>query len=182
MKKELNVIGLDCGHCALTLEKYLEKVDGVKSCNINFSTSKIFIETEEDNFKVVFKNIIKTAKQVNPDVKITETKETGKSFKLYDIILYVVGLFVGVTALLTVDYPIIYWISLVLSAMCMGYKTYWKAILQLKHFKINENTLITISLIGAIAVGESMEGLMVIALYTLGKMLDLVFCIFCSNL
>ena len=78
----------------------------------------------------------------------------------------------GVTALLTVDYPIIYWISLVLSAMCMGYKTYWKAILQLKHFKINENTLITISLIGAIAVGESMEGLMVIALYTLGKMLE----------
>ena len=60
MKKELNVIGLDCGHCALTLEKYLEKVDGVKSCNINFSTSKIFIETEDDNFRAVFKNIVKT--------------------------------------------------------------------------------------------------------------------------
>ena len=172
MKKELNVIGLDCGHCALTLEKYLEKVNGVKSCNVNFSTSKIFIETDEENFKTVFKDIIKTARQVNPDVKITETKETGSSFKLYDIILYFFGLIVGVVALFTADYPLLYWIMLIVSALCMGYRTYWKAILQLKRFKINENTLITISLIGAIAVGESMEGLMVIALYTIGKMLE----------
>ena len=27
MKKELNIVGLDCGHCALTLEKYLQKID-----------------------------------------------------------------------------------------------------------------------------------------------------------
>lgn len=172
MKKELNVIGLDCGHCALTLEKYLEKVNGVKSCNVNFSTSKIFIETDEENFKTVFKDIIKTARQVNPDVKITETKETGSSFKLYDIILYFFGLIVGVVALFTADYPLLYWIMLIVSALCMGYRTYWKAILQFKRFNINENTLITISLIGAIAVGESMEGLMVIALYTIGKMLE----------
>lgn len=172
MRKELNVIGLDCGHCALTLEKYLEKVNGVKSCNVNFSTSKIFVETEDDNFKAVFKDVIKTAKQVNPDVKITENKESGSSFRLYDIILYVFGLIVGIIALFTTDYPILYWIMLIVSALCMGYRTYWKAILQLKRFKINENTLITISLIGAIAVGESMEGLMVIALYTIGKMLE----------
>ena len=26
MKKEYNIIGLDCANCALTLEKYLQKV------------------------------------------------------------------------------------------------------------------------------------------------------------
>ncbi len=172
MKKELNVIGLDCGHCALTLEKYLEKVDGVKSCNINFSTSKIFIETEEDNFRTVFKNIIKTAKQVNPDVKITEEKQSGSNFRLSDIILYVVGVILGIVVIF-VDLPVVlYWIMLVTSILLMGYRTYIKAVLQLRHLKINENTLITLSIIGAVAVGESMEGLMVIALYTLGKMLE----------
>ena len=172
MKKELNVIGLDCGHCALTLEKYLEKVDGVKSCNINFSTSKIFIETEEDNFRTVFKNIIKTAKQVNPDVKITEEKQSGSNFRLSDIILYVIGVILGVVVIF-VDLPVVlYWIMLVTSILLMGYRTYIKAVLQLRHLKINENTLITLSIIGAVAVGESMEGLMVIALYTLGKMLE----------
>ena len=172
MKKELNVIGLDCGHCALTLEKYLEKVDGVKSCNINFSTSKIFIETEDDNFRAVFKNIVKTAKQVNPDVKITEEKQTGNNIRLYDIILYVIGLIMGIVVLFVDLHPVLFWCMLVVSALLMGYRTYIKAILQLRHLKINENTLITLSIIGAVAVGESMEGLMVIALYTLGKMLE----------
>ena len=172
MKKELNVIGLDCGHCALTLEKYLEKVDGVKSCNINFSTSKIFIETEDDNFRAVFKNIVKTAKQVNPDVKITEEKQTGNNIRLYDIILYVIGLIMGIVVLFVDLHLVLFWCMLVVSALLMGYRTYIKAILQLRHLKINENTLITLSIIGAVAVGESMEGLMVIALYTLGKMLE----------
>lgn len=172
MKKELNVIGLDCGHCALTLEKYLEKVDGVKSCNINFSTSKIFIETEDDNFRAVFKNIVKTAKQVNPDVKITEEKQSGNNIRLYDIILYVIGLIMGIVVLFVDLSPVLFWCMLVVSALLMGYRTYIKAILQLRHLKINENTLITLSIIGAVAVGESMEGLMVIALYTLGKMLE----------
>ena len=27
MKKEFNIKGLDCGHCAMTLEKYLEKLE-----------------------------------------------------------------------------------------------------------------------------------------------------------
>ena len=172
MKKELNVIGLDCGHCALTLEKYLEKVDGVKSCNINFSTSKIFIETEDDNFRAVFKNIVKTAKQVNPDVKITEEKQTGNNIRLYDIILYVIGLIMGIVVLFVDLHLVLFWCMLVVSALLMGYRTYIKAILQLRHLKINENTLITLSIIGAVSVGESMEGLMVIALYTLGKMLE----------
>ncbi len=172
MKKELNVIGLDCGHCALTLEKYLQKVEGVKSCNINFSTSKIFIETDDDNFKTVFKRIVNCAKEVNPSVKITEQKENGSSFKLYDIILYVIGIILGLVVIFVDLNPVLYWIMLVMSGLCLGYKTYWKAIIQLKRFQINENTLITLSIIGAVAVGESMEGLMVIALYTLGKMLE----------
>ena len=54
----------------------------------------------------------------------------------------------------------------------MGYKTYFKAIFQSIHLKLDENTLVTISIIGACALNESMEGLMVIALYTLGKMLE----------
>ena len=119
MKKELNVIGLDCGHCALTLEKYLEKVDGVKSCNINFSTSKIFIETEDDNFRAVFKNIVKTAKQVNPDVKITEEKQTGNNIRLYDIILYVIGLIMGIVVLFVDLHPVLFWCMLVVSALLM---------------------------------------------------------------
>lgn len=172
MKKEYNIIGLDCGHCALTLEKYLEKVKGVKYCNINFSTSKLFLEIEDDNSKEIIKDIMKTASRVNPSVKITEDKQSDNKINIIDIILYVIGICLGLVVIFANLPKVWFWILLVISALLMGYKTYIKAILQLRDFKINENTLITLSIIGAVAVGESMEGLMVIALYTLGKMLE----------
>jgi len=172
MKKELNIVGLDCGHCALTLEKYLQKIDGVVECNVNFSTSKIFLDIEDIRYKEVLKEIYKTTKQVNPSVKLSEHKENASNVRFHDIILYVIGLILGAIVLFVPMNNYLYYTLLIISALLMGYKTYLKAILQLRYLKINENTLITISIVGACLLGESMEGLMVIALYTLGKILE----------
>lgn len=174
MKKEFNIKGLDCGHCALILEKYLEKVDGVKSCNINFSTSKLFLDIE-GNIKDVLKRIHKTIKQVNPEVSVNEDNDNDRNISLFDIIVYFIGVMIGcfVIFLPVKEWScVLYYILLILSGLLLGYKTYLKAILQFRRFQINENTLITLSIWGAVAIGESMEGLMVIALYTLGKMLE----------
>lgn len=172
MKKEYNIVGLDCGHCALRLEKSLQKIDGVKSCNINFSTSKMFLEIDDTNPKDIIKNIFETTKQVNPSVKITENKEADAGVGVASIILYIIGVIVGIIVIFKEIPTVLYWIMLVSSALLMGYKTYYKAIHQLRLLKLNENTLVTLSVIGAIAVGEEMEALMVIALYSLGKMLE----------
>lgn len=172
MKKEYNIVGLDCGHCALTLEKYIASIKGVNECNINFSTSKLFVDVDDENFKAIIKEMYKLSKQVNPDVTITEEKQIDTKLPVIDIIAYSIGLILGLMVLFISLNIYAYYILLGISALLMGYKTYLKALLQLKHFRINENTLITISVIGAIALGESMEGLMVIALYTLGKMLE----------
>ena len=172
MKKEYNIVGLDCGHCALTLEKYLEKVNGVKACNVNFTTSKLFIEIEDDNAKGVIKDVLKTVKTVNPSVKLSESAEDKAEVNYIDIILYIIGFILGLIVIFTTLSPVFYWIMLIASALCMGYKTYYKAVFQLRHLKLNENTLVTLSVIGAVAVGEQMEGLMVIALYTIGKFLE----------
>lgn len=172
MRKEYVITGLDCGHCALTLEKYLQKVDGVKDCNINFSTGRLFIEIDDVKSKEILKNVFRTTKQVNPDVKLSENNINSSNIKLYDIIMYIIGLILGLIVIFLPLDNILFYSLLTLSILCMGYKTYYKAIIQLRHFRINENTLITISIIGAIAVGESMEGLIVIALYTLGKFLE----------
>lgn len=174
MKKVYNIVGLDCAHCALTLEKYLQKVDGVISASINFSTSKLYVEMEDDNYKQIQKNIMKMTKNVNPDVKISEEEndDVASSTRITDIILYAIGIMLGLIVIFVHMPTYLYWLLLVCSLICMGYKTYIKAILQLKNFTVNENTLVTISVIGACAVGESREGLMVIALYTLGKMLE----------
>lgn len=175
MKKEYNITGLDCGHCALTLEKYLQKVDGVISASINFSTSKLYLEIEDDKVLSTIKNINKTIKQVNPDVKISQDHDHSfdSTVSQLDIILYCVGLVLGLIILFVKPIPTwLYFTMLITSLLLMGYKTYFKAIFQSIHLKLDENTLVTISIIGACALNESMEGLMVIALYTLGKMLE----------
>ena len=175
MKKEYNITGLDCGHCALTLEKYLQKVDGVISASINFSTSKLYLEIEDDKVLSTIKNINKTIKQVNPDVKISQGPDHSfdSTVSQLDIILYCVGLVLGLIILFVKPIPTwLYFTMLITSLLLMGYKTYFKAIFQSIHLKLDENTLVTISIIGACALNESMEGLMVIALYTLGKMLE----------
>lgn len=175
MKKEYNITGLDCGHCALTLEKYLQKVDGVISASINFSTSKLYLEIEDDKVLSTIKNINKTIKQVNPDVKISQGHDHSfdSTVSQLDIILYCVGVVLGLIILFVKPIPTwLYFTILITSLLLMGYKTYFKAIFQSIHLKLDENTLVTISIIGACALNESMEGLMVIALYTLGKMLE----------
>ena len=175
MKKEYNITGLDCGHCALTLEKYLQKVDGVISASINFSTSKLYLEIEDDKVLSTIKNINKTIKQVNPDVKISQGHDHSfdSTVSQLDIILYCVGLVLGLIILFVKPIPTwLYFTMLITRLLLMGYKTYFKAIFQSIHLKLDENTLVTISIIGACALNESMEGLMVIALYTLGKMLE----------
>ena len=100
MKKELNVVGLDCGHCALTLEKYIQSVKGVKECNVNFTTSKIYIDIEDAEYKKILKEIYKTAKQANPDVILSEEKTNKSNYNVIDIIFYIIGLFVGLFVIL----------------------------------------------------------------------------------
>lgn len=179
MKKEFNIKGLDCAHCAMTLEKYLQKVDGVKSASINFSTSKLCLEIDDDNSKGIIKDVYKMTKQVNPDVKLFDT-ESGHNHEhdhdratyLIDIIMYGIGIILGLIVIFVPLGIVIHWIMLICALLLMGYKTYIKAVHQAIHLKLDENTLVTISIIGACAVGESMEGMMVVALYTLGKMLE----------
>lgn len=178
MKIEYNIHGLDCAHCAMTLEKYLQKMDGVIDAKINFATSKLNIEIEDDK-KEILKGLSKYIKKINPDVKINEVHEMhehnhehNEKVGLIDIILYSIGLILGLIVIFVPLGVALKWIFLISAVLLMGYKTYYKAITSLCRFRLDENTLVTISVIGACALGESMEGMMVVALYTLGKMLE----------
>ncbi len=65
-----------------------------------------------------------------------------------------------------------FWTIYAVAALLLGWKTYYKALTQLFRGVINENLLITISVVGASIVSQHMEGLMVIALYSIGKIFE----------
>ena len=67
---------------------------------------------------------------------------------------------------------ILHTIVIILAYGVLLFRTAKKALKQLKNKVLDENTLITISTIGAYLVGEEMEGAMVIFLYEIGKILE----------
>lgn len=69
MKKTFN-IDVDCALCAEKVEEAIRKIDGVKSCNINFITQKMTIEA--DDIDSLMKTIVKTSKRIEPDFEIDD--------------------------------------------------------------------------------------------------------------
>ena len=129
MKKEYNITGLDCANCALTLEKYLQKVKGVNNASINFSTSKLYLDIDECDSKATLKEINKTIKVVNPDVKIVEEHNHNEHVEFIDIFLYAIGIILGLIVIFAPLNIYLHWIFLILSLLLLGYKTYRKAII-----------------------------------------------------
>lgn len=170
--KKLKFEGLHCPNCARKLEEQINKLDSVKLAKINFL--KEYIEFDSVTPETAEEDIIKLAHELEPDVKIFSKQKTKGSHKKFiiDLLVLILGIAVGLVALYVHMPTWAYWTLFVTSALLMGHKTYYKALRLLLKGSINENLLVTISIIGATAVGEHFDGLMVVALYSIGKILE----------
>lgn len=70
MKKVFKLEGLDCAHCAAKIEEKVSKLEGVKSVVINFMTTKITLESVDENIADVVEKVKKLINEVEPDVNM----------------------------------------------------------------------------------------------------------------
>ena len=70
MKKVFRLEGLDCAHCAAKIEERVSKLEGVKSVVINFMTTKMTLESIDENFVDVVEKVKKLINEVEPDVNM----------------------------------------------------------------------------------------------------------------
>lgn len=68
MKKRFRLEGLDCANCAAKMEKGISELDGVKSVTVNFITTKMIIEAEDDKMDTILKEAEKIIKDLEPQV------------------------------------------------------------------------------------------------------------------
>lgn len=172
MIKKVKILGLDCGHCAKVLEDRLKKLPNIKSVEVNFAQSEIVFEA--DNVERAFKDIVSVAKKVEPEAKIVDdsNEKKKKSPIIFSVASLIVGVIIGILSLVTKTNSALHYTLLVLSVVIVGYKVYFKAVKQLFQGIVNENLLLTISVVGAIAIGKDFEGIMVITLYSIGKIFE----------
>lgn len=159
---------LDCANCAKKIENAIKEDERFQNVIVNFSTLTISFKTDlEDPFKEIFKII----KRVEPNVLVYAEKENPNKQDL-ELFRFIFALIIlGISFL--IPNAIIKEVLLVISYLLLLYKTFIKAIKKIvKSHNVDENALICISAIGAYILGEHMEGLMVLLLYVLGKILE----------
>lgn len=168
MKKyKYNINNLDCANCARKIEEILNKNKELKNAIVNFNTSKISYEAEREFSIKELNDIIKT---VEPDAYVT--KEENKTKKEFHLSILIIALAIGLFGYFMRLNNTVKMILYIVAYTLLLYRTGINAVKLLFKKTINENMLITISCIGALAIGEVVEGMLVIALYTIGKILE----------
>ena len=166
MKYKFNIKNLDCVNCAREVEKSLNEDKKINKAVVNFNTSTITVETDVDD---AFSYVKETVAMIEPDAILSEEKIESDNNK--DVYRLLIGAVIGILGIVIKMSPI-NMILIVIAYIILIYKTLLTALKQLKNRKINENFLVSISAIGAYLLGKHHEGLMVIFLYELGKMLE----------
>lgn len=166
MKYKFNIKNLDCANCAREVEKSLNEDKKINKAVVNFNTSTITVETDVDDAFSYVKEIVA---MIEPDAILSEEKIESDNKK--DVYRLLIGAIIGILGIVIKISPI-NMILIVIAYIILIYKTLLTALKQLKNRKINENFLVSISAIGAYLLGKHHEGLMVIFLYELGKMLE----------
>ena len=72
MKKVFRLEGLDCAHCAAKIEERVSKLEGVKSVVINFMTTKMTLESIDENIGEVVEKVKKLVNEIEPDVNMVK--------------------------------------------------------------------------------------------------------------
>lgn len=70
MKRVYRLEGLDCAHCAAKIEKKVATLKGVNEVNVNFLTSKMTLDIEEDKADALADEIEKIVHKFEPDVVV----------------------------------------------------------------------------------------------------------------
>lgn len=172
MKKyEFILKDLDCAACANEIQEKLAKNPKLYNVNVNFAKLKLTYETEE----VSVEEVRKAVKEQEPEVEMIPAdkmkemeSKTGAHITrlLVGIIIAGIGLYAKLPSAINT-------MLIILGYAILLFRTAKNAIKMLfTSKKVNENFLITISCIGAYLVGEHIEGLMVIILYEIGKILE----------
>lgn len=182
-KYKFTLKNLDCANCANKIQNKLSENKDYKDVVVNFNTLRLSFESKQE-YNDVKENIVEVISKLEPEVEVLDINEhhheehshnkIPKEKKrinanlvrlIIGIILMILGVYISLPEYLNQILTILAYILLL-------YRTTKNTIKLLKSKTIDENLLVTISCIGAYFIGEQAEGLVVIVLYEIGKLLE----------
>ena len=172
MKYKYKLSNLDCANCANKIECKLKGDSNIASASVNFSKLTVTLETNIKNG--VKEYVAKIVKTIEPNINVLELTENmdKKNKTMFDISRLVIGCLLALLGMFVFN-GIISHILIIIGYLILLLRTINNALkLLIRSKTINENLLVTISCIGAYFTNNISEGLMVIILYEIGKILE----------
>lgn len=173
-KNIYRIQGLSCANCAAQFEKNVGNLPGVTEAKVNFGASKITVYGEasvEDLEKAgAFESLKIAPQQANTNAcKVPFWKRKENLFllisALFLLIAWIVSNSYGEKNLWAM---ILYSASMVVG----GYRLFIHGLKNLLRLQFQMNTLMTIAILGAAAIGEWREGATVVILFAISEMLE----------
>ncbi len=175
MKKIYEIRDIDCANCAIKIENEIKKVKGLKDVKIDFMRQKLYFDDEQNSMNP--EKMQQIARHVESEVSIFNSKEDNKTQKktiTFNQISVILGIIImGMMFVLQMLFGLNQHIKLIFyiaSYVLIGGKVIIKAIKNIKKGKIfDENFLMMIATLGALIIGEYIEGIAVMLFYQIGE-------------
>lgn len=189
IKKELILGGLNCAHCAEEINNKVSKLKEVESSNLNFVNKKLTINIsnnfEEDDVINKIKEIINSTEpgldiQVwsNDKVKERTTEKSGVANDtnkkelislIIGVLVYIFGIYQTATGYESQFSNIVFIVAYVI----IGGDVVLRAIRNISKGRVfDENFLMALATVGALAIGELSEAVGVMLFYKVGEYLQ----------
>ncbi|MED1621868.1 heavy metal translocating P-type ATPase [Bacillus pseudomycoides] len=162
--------GMDCGACALTIEKHLQNVLGVQEVHVNFATGKMHICHDRSA-----DDIIKEISNAGFEASLAGSRRGATpNSKSKDTTLILSGLFLalGFFSGFANTSPLLITLLYAASTLIGGYKPAKSAFYALRSKALDMNVLMISAAIGAALIGQWLEGATVVWLFALGATLQ----------
>ena len=186
MKKELMLNGLTCAHCASVIDEKVKHIDGVKNSNLNFTNKKLSVEIDCDTEEKIIKNIIDIINDTEPgldiqiegqrEIKEDKTQKSIKNNEKLNLLKIIAGAIVFIFAFYQEiagrenKYSLLIFL---VAYLLVGSDVLYKALRNITKGRIfDENFLMSVATIGAIAIGELSEAVGVMLFYKIGEYLQ----------
>ncbi|MEC3885566.1 heavy metal translocating P-type ATPase [Halobacillus sp. HZG1] len=164
--------GMDCGSCAMTIEKHLSKNPAVQDVQVQFSTGKMQIQ-HTTSPKEIMKEVGRAGFQAFLEGKednYNQKADKSKSLSTTTFSGVFLGLgFIGSFTSIPAEFITAFYAAAILIG---GFKPARSAFYAIKSGSLDMNVLMASAAIGASLIGEWFEGAMVVWLFALGNTLQ----------
>lgn len=163
--------GMDCGACAVTIEKHLMKTPGVKAAEVSFATGRMSVRHQLTPEQII-SELKKAGYQAQRLSDTTSVAEPGRFSGLRSVLISGAALVTGfVLSHMSVPHiiPVMLYALSIVAGGLKPFRSAWYALLSRS---LDMNVLMTAAALGAAVIGQWIEGASVVFLFSLGTALQ----------